>query len=208
MNVNQIQVMGESIGSLVPQRRRVARTLLFLAVAVCGLNLFNRVRRIPSERGECQSVETRQSKASATSSAGQQGTRTALEAYNRGNYAEAKRATAPIAERARTAKDPAVRKQGAQARWVMAYSAARRKDFPAARERFAQLREEAAALPDHGRQEALPGEHPPTLKEEGAYEHAVLTAALARRARPRPTGSSARRQRPSQDPWRGRDFHH
>ncbi len=105
--------------------------------------------------------------------------RDALEAYTRGSYAEAERAAAPIAERGRSSPDPAVRKQGARARWVMGFAAARRKDFPAARQRFAQLREEAAALPDHGRQEALPGEHPPTLEEEGAYEHAVLTAALA-----------------------------
>jgi hypothetical protein len=72
----------------------------------------------------------------------------------------------------------------------MAFSAARRKDYPLARERFAQLRAEASTLPDHGKPEARLGENPPSLEEEGAYEHAVLTSALAKQA----AGGSGSRQ--------------
>ncbi len=128
---------------------------------------------------------------SASSRQDQQPARSALEAYNRGHFEEAEQAAAPVAERARKSPDPVVRKQGARARWVMAFAAARRKDFPVARQRFAQLREEAAALPDHGKQGGRLGENPPTLEEEAAYEHAVMTSALARQAA---VGSGSRQE--------------
>jgi hypothetical protein len=107
--------------------------------------------------------------------------RPALDAYNAGRYLEAEAGAAQFIRQAASSSDPAVQKQVAQARRVLAFSAARRKDFHLARERFAHLRQEAAQLPDRGRPEAKPGENPPTLEEEGAYQHAVLTAALGDR---------------------------
>ncbi len=40
------------------------------------------------------------------------------------------------------------------------------------------MTEEAAKLPDMGREDPQPGLVPSTLEEEGAYQHAVCTAAL------------------------------
>jgi len=103
----------------------------------------------------------------------------ALDAYNAGRYPEAEAAAEPLVAQAARSPDPAVRKQGARARWVQAFSAARRRDLSLARERFALLKREAARLPDKGKPEVKLGETPPpTLEEEGAYQHAVLTAAL------------------------------
>jgi hypothetical protein len=102
----------------------------------------------------------------------------ALGAYSAGKYREAETAAAHVIRSASSSQDPALKQQAARARWVHAFAAARRKDLPVARERFALLRAEAARLPDKGKPEAKLGENPPTLEEEGAYQHAVLTAAL------------------------------
>jgi peptidase C39-like protein len=105
----------------------------------------------------------------------------ALDAYNAGRYWEAEAGAEQVVRQVAGSNDPAVRKQGARARWVLAFSAARRKDLRLARQRFSVLRQEASQLPDKGKPEAKPAENPPTLEEEGAYQHAVLTAALGDR---------------------------
>jgi predicted double-glycine peptidase len=94
---------------------------------------------------------------------------------------EAEAAAGQFLQWAAASSDPAVKKQVVLVRRVLAFSAARRKDLRLARERFAVLRQEASLLPDKGKPEAEPGENPPTLEEEGAYQHAVLTAALGDR---------------------------
>jgi TolA-binding protein len=98
--------------------------------------------------------------------------------YDSGRFREAEAAAQPLIAQAAASADPAVRAQGARARRVQAFAAARRRDFPLARQRFALLWQEAARLPDRGKQAASPGENPPTLEAEAAYQHAVLTAAL------------------------------
>jgi TolA-binding protein len=107
--------------------------------------------------------------------------RPALEAYDAGRYEAAEQAAQAVIDRTQGSCDPAARKQGAKARWVLAFSAARRKQYARAREQFAVLRQEASELPDRGKPEATLGENPPTLEEEGAYQHAVLTAAIGDR---------------------------
>jgi peptidase C39-like protein len=113
----------------------------------------------------------------------------ALDAYNAGRYREAEAGAEQVVRQAAVSKDPTVKKQGARARWVLAFSAARRKDLRLARQRFSVLRQEAAALRAGGVQafrrsgvqesaEANVGAKDPSLEEEGAYQHAVLTAAL------------------------------
>ena len=72
----------------------------------------------------------------------------------------------------------AVHEQAAQARSLLAYSAARRHDLILARTRFAAARQEAARLPDKGKQAAVPGEVSPTLEEDATFQHAVCTNAL------------------------------
>jgi len=106
----------------------------------------------------------------------------ALDAYNAGQYRQAEEAAERLVAEGRSTRDPARRKRAVRARWVTAFSAARRKELRLARERFAQLRQEASVLPDRGEQEAELGEDLPTLEEEGAYQHAVLTAALGERS--------------------------
>lgn len=106
-------------------------------------------------------------------------TRAALDAYNHGKYWDAETAAATVVIESRKLADPAPAHELAKARWVLAYSAARRKDLKLARERFALLRSEASQLPNKGKQEVVPGETEPTLEQEGAYQHAVLTGALA-----------------------------
>ncbi|MHB9038176.1 MAG: hypothetical protein ACYC64_16085 [Armatimonadota bacterium] len=52
------------------------------------------------------------------------------------------------------------------------------RDMGLARDRFTVLQKEAAKLPDKGKQSAPPGVPTATSEEEGAYQHAVCTAAL------------------------------
>jgi hypothetical protein len=56
------------------------------------------------------------------------------------------------------------------------------KNMKLAQNRFATLKEEASKLPDKGKQDAPPGVILPTLEEDGAYQHAVCTAALGDKA--------------------------
>jgi hypothetical protein len=67
------------------------------------------------------------------------------------------------------------------ARSIAAYSAARRKRFALARERFEVLRDVASMRPDHGKRPAPPGEQIPPYEEEAAYQHAACTQALGDR---------------------------
>jgi predicted double-glycine peptidase len=102
----------------------------------------------------------------------------AVTAYNAGRYKDAEAAALRVIESAAKSKDPIERKQAAKAHYVLAFSAAPRKDLQLARDRFAVLQQEAAKLPDKGKQGNMPGVVSPTLEEEGAYQHAVCTAAL------------------------------
>lgn len=104
--------------------------------------------------------------------------RPAAKAYNTGDYKAAETEALRIIKAASSSKDPTVRKDAVRAHYVLAFSAARMKDMEEARERFAVLKEEAAKLPDKGKQDSEPGVMSPTLEEEGAYQHAVCTAAL------------------------------
>jgi hypothetical protein len=130
-----------------------------------------------------------------------------LDAYNRGQYQQAESAAKQLVERSRSGTQAVSVREVARARWVLAFSAARRKDFRTARARFAELKQEAAGQRwtfEEARQFAQPkptpvaqgadegstalaleerpvsatGEPLPTLEEEAAYQHAVLTAAL------------------------------
>jgi hypothetical protein len=76
------------------------------------------------------------------------------------------------------AKDLRIREDAVRARYILAFAAARRKDMKLSRDRFTVLQKEAAKLPDKGAQPPTPGMTSPTLEEEGAYQHAVCTAAL------------------------------
>jgi hypothetical protein len=143
----------------------------------------------------------------------------ALEAYNRGQYRQAETEAKQLVDRSRSDRSAVAGREVARARWVLAFSAARRKDFRTARSRFAELKQEAAGqrwtledarqlgkpkptparLAAESSDEASPapalGERPvsatgeplPTLEEEAAYQHAVLTAALLKQG----GGSSA-----------------
>lgn len=96
-------------------------------------------------------------------------------AYNAGRYGQAEAMAQAVAV---NAEKKGKHRQAAFARQVLAYSAARRKDLPLARARFAALETEAAQLPDKGKVPAPIGEAPSTLTEEAAFQHAVCTGAL------------------------------
>ena len=102
----------------------------------------------------------------------------AVDAYNHGKYRDAEVAAQCIVDANSRSKDPARRRKAVEGRYVLAFSAARRKDMAQARDRFAVLKTEAAKLPDKGARPPMPGVVRPTLEAEGAYQHAVCTAAL------------------------------
>lgn len=103
---------------------------------------------------------------------------TAMDAYRKGNYKAAEAEALSMIKSKSESRNPAERKIAVRARYIYAFSAARQKDMKAARERFADLKNEASKLPDKGKQYDIPGQMPITLEEEGAYQHAVCTAAL------------------------------
>jgi len=103
---------------------------------------------------------------------------TAQASYNSGEYRQAEQQAQQVITAAYRSPDIIHLRQAVQARSVLAYSAARTHNLPLARQRFAELEDAAAVLPDRGKQQAQLGETAPTLTEEGAYEHAVCTAAL------------------------------
>ena len=104
--------------------------------------------------------------------------RPAEDAYQAGKYKQAEALAQKIVKSASKSKDPAKQKTALEAQSLLAFSAARRKDFKLARDRFQILREEAAKLPDKGKPNPEPGVLSPTLEEEGTYQHAVCTMAL------------------------------
>jgi len=99
-------------------------------------------------------------------------------AYNRGHYQEAASEAKLVIARAAGSKSVTAHENAAFARQLLAYSAARQHDLKSAREQFAVLRNEAAKLPDKGKQKGEVGESEPTLEAEGAFQHAVCTSAL------------------------------
>ena len=125
----------------------------------------------------------------------------ALDAYDSGRWSESERLARRALDSVPTGDESGA--AGLRARWVLAFSAARRGDTRLARERFALLRDEASThpslafrsaragdstgAPPDSEAGAVPPDRPvsetgeplPTLEEEGAYQHAVLTAALA-----------------------------
>lgn len=131
----------------------------------------------------------------------------ALEAYHAGRFKQAEAAAQQFVTESRKSGAAVPGREVARARWVLAFSAARRKDLATARERFAALKQAAAGerwtfeeprqpRPAKQAESAAPalvpaeqpvsptGEALPTLEEEAAYQHAVLTAALARPVKP------------------------
>jgi hypothetical protein len=109
--------------------------------------------------------------------------RPALEAYNASKWIDAEAAAERVAKQAAGKPGKEARRQSARAMHVLAYSAARRHDLKLARERFAAMREEAATIPDRGKERAEIGQVAPTLEAEAAYQHAVCTAALGDQAK-------------------------
>lgn len=104
--------------------------------------------------------------------------RLAMDAYASGNYKEAEAAALRVRDAAAGSNNPEVRERAVEAQSILAYSAARRKDFELASERFEVMRKEAARLPDKGKQEPGAGYITPTLEEDAAYQRAVCTAAM------------------------------
>ena len=102
----------------------------------------------------------------------------AVDAYNRGKYRQAEKEAQRIIDADSSSKDPKKRRNAVEGRYVLAFSAARRKDMAQARERFAVLQSEAAKLPGGGTRASLPGAMQPSIEEEAAYQHAVCTAAM------------------------------
>ena len=104
------------------------------------------------------------------------------DAYNAGRFQDVEREAGRVVAGARGSRSVARRRQGAEARSLLAYAAARRHDLKLARTRFAAAQTEAAKLPDRGKTEAQMGQNLPTLEEDAAYQHAVCTAALGDKA--------------------------
>lgn len=102
----------------------------------------------------------------------------AQDAYNAGRYGEAEVRAQRVVAGAAHSPSVSRHRQAAFARQVLAYSAARRRDLPLARVRFAALQTEASKLPDRGQEPAPPGQTAPTLEAEAAFQHAVCTGAL------------------------------
>jgi len=104
--------------------------------------------------------------------------RPAMDAYVAGRYKDAEAAALRVRDTASGSNNPEVRKRAVEAQNILAYSAARRKDFKLARERFEVMRKEAAQLPDKGKPDTEPGVISPSLEEDAAYQHAVCAAAM------------------------------
>jgi hypothetical protein len=104
--------------------------------------------------------------------------RPAIESYNKGQFKDAEAAAFRVIESKSGSKNLWDRKDLVRARYMVAFCAARMKDMKLARDRFATLKEEASRLPDKGKQDSRPGMVLPTFEEDGAYQHAVCTAAL------------------------------
>jgi len=120
----------------------------------------------------------------------------AISAYKAGKYQEAEASAQSAVDRASSIRldhgkptdaERSVLVESARARYVLAFSAARRRDMKLARVRFQVLKDESAKLAKAGvvSRESLvvsekrePGDMEPSLEEEGAYQHAVCTAAL------------------------------
>ena len=102
----------------------------------------------------------------------------AVNAYNSGKYKQAEAEAMRIINKSSGSKNPKVRRKAVEARYVLAFSAARTKKMDLARNRFLDMKKEASELPDKGKQSPIPGSASPTLEEEAAYQHAVCTAAL------------------------------
>jgi hypothetical protein len=106
------------------------------------------------------------------------GVAAAVSAYNSGNYRQAEANALAVIRSSRGLKDTSKRRIVANARYILAFSTARRGDRKLARERFAALRDDARLLPDRGKTQAVNNEMATTLEEEGAFQHAVLTVSI------------------------------
>lgn len=100
------------------------------------------------------------------------------DAYNAGQYQMVESSALRLVASAKASRRITAQEQSAQARSLLAYSAARRHNLKLAQVRFAVAQHEAAKLPDKGKQDGEPGMPTPTLEEDAAYEHAVCTNAL------------------------------
>lgn len=106
----------------------------------------------------------------------------ARSAYASGDFKAAEVAAKKVIADARASNRKSAIKRSvsvASAQHIMAFSAARQGDLNTARERFAEAREEAEALPKASPSPPTPGEAPqPTLAEDSAYQHAACTMGL------------------------------
>ena len=101
------------------------------------------------------------------------------EAYANGNHDEAGRLAEDLIRRAKGApRDAKAQHDGLLSLRVLAYDAARQKNFTLAKSRFESLRQAAYETPDHGKQRVPLGDVAPTLEEEGAFQKAVCTTAM------------------------------
>ena len=101
------------------------------------------------------------------------------EAYANGNHGEATWLAEDLVRRAKGApRDAKAQHEGLLSLRVLAYDAARLKNFTLAKTRFESLRLAAYETPDHGKQRVPLGEVAPTLEEEGAFQKAVCTTAM------------------------------
>jgi hypothetical protein len=155
-------------GNAVIRRSGVLTVVLLAAVAV-GLTLQSRSSS-PFAASPAQNARAAVKRAPSSEDAS---VKVAADQYAAGRYAEAERAALDVADGSGEGAE-----ERARARWVLAFSAARRKEFAVAREQFAELRKDGAVVPDAKLSDEA-GDGEPTLEEEGAYQHAVLTLALA-----------------------------
>lgn len=99
-------------------------------------------------------------------------------AYVEGEYPKAEAEAEKVIRAFEGKQDDASQREVALAERIEAYSAAKRKDFATAKERFGYMRDTAAHLKDRGAIQGVPGEPMPTLEEEGAFQRAVCTSGM------------------------------
>ena len=160
-------------------RAWIGAAVALAALSIVGLRVLRRApRMVYTSEGYGGFVLAPPAKAPAGASAAPSPSplKDAQDAYRKGQYAKAESAALQAIREGAGRSDPASRRAVVDAREVFAYSAARRKDFAAARERFGDLRVTASSLPDHGTQTAPPGQTAPTIEADAAFQHGVLTA--------------------------------
>ena len=102
----------------------------------------------------------------------------AADLYDRGKFREAERAAQDFIVRNEGGQSKAMRRGVLEARFLLAFSVARQKDFPRARVLFDSLREAASVFPDGGAVPPTNGEPHPTMEQQAAYQRSICTLAM------------------------------